>query len=70
MNVQDAPIEDGSDDASVDEKIAGIAEQLRGDADLGHVDGLRIMARQRLEDAGLPADDATVDAVVGAVRSA
>ncbi|MDQ0893350.1 hypothetical protein [Agromyces ramosus] len=69
MNVQDGPIEDGSADASIDEKISGIAEQMRGDADLGHVDELRTMARQRLEDAALPADDDTVDAVLRAVRS-
>lgn len=69
MNVQDAPIEDGSDDASIDEKLDGIAVQMRGDVDLGHVDVIRTMARQRLEDAGLPADDAAVDAVVRAVQS-
>ncbi|WP_448006017.1 hypothetical protein [Agromyces bauzanensis] len=68
MDTQDAPIEDGHDEASVADKIAGVAEQLRGDADLGHVDDLRSMARQRLEEAHLPADDATVDAVVSAVR--
>lgn len=69
MNVQDGPVQEGSDDASIDEKIAGLAEQIRGDADLGHVDAVRTMARQRLEDSGLPVDDATVDAVVRAVRS-
>lgn len=70
MDTQDAPIEDGHDEATIDEKIAGIAEQMRGDADLGHVDRLRSMARQRLEEAHLPADESTVDAVVRSVGQA
>ena len=65
MDTQDAPIEDGSDDAGLDVKIAGMAEQMRGDAEAGHVDDLRAVARQRLEEANLPTDDATVEAVVG-----
>lgn len=68
MDTQDEPIEEGHDEASISDKIAGVAEQMRGDAELGHVDRLRAMARQRLEEANLPADDATVDAVVDAVR--
>ena len=55
--LQDLPIE-----------IAGVAEQMRGDAALGHVDDLTAMARQRLEEANLPTDDATVAAVVDAAR--
>jgi hypothetical protein len=68
MDTQDEPIEEGHDEASIADKIAGIAEQMRGDAELGHVDRLRAMARQRLEEANLPTDDATVDSVVAAVR--
>ena len=41
---------------------------MRGDAAVGHVDDLRAMARQRLEEAQLPTDEATVDRVVGVVR--
>ena len=70
MDTQDAPIEDGSNEAGIDDKIAGVAQQMRGDAELGHVDELRSMARQRLEEASLPTDDATVDRVVTAVRHA
>lgn len=69
MNEQDAPIEAGAADATLVEKLEGIAEQIRGDAELGHVDDVRRMARQRLEEANLPTDDATVDAVVTAVGS-
>ena len=68
MDTQNEPIEEGHDEASISDKIAGVAEQMRGDAELGHVDRLRAMARQRLEDANLPTDDATVDSVVDAVR--
>jgi hypothetical protein len=68
MDTQDEPIEEGHDEASIADKIAGIAEQMRGDVELGHVDRLRAMARQRLEEANLPTDDATVDSVVAAVR--
>jgi hypothetical protein len=68
MDTQDAPIEDGSGEAGIDEKIAGVAEQMRGDAALGHVDDLTAMARQRLEEANLPTDDATVAAVVDGAR--
>jgi hypothetical protein len=68
MDTQDEPIEEGHDEASISDKIAGVAEQMRGDAELGHVDRLRAMARQRLEEANLPTDDATVDSVVDAVR--
>lgn len=70
MDTQDAPIQDGSNDASVSEKIAGIAEQVRADAGLGSADAVRPMARQRLEEAHLPTDDATVDAVVEAATRA
>lgn len=66
MDTQDSPIEEGHDEAGIDDKIAGVAEQMRGDADVGHVDDLRSMARQRLEEAHLPADESTVDAVLRA----
>ena len=68
MDTQDAPIEDGHDEATSNEKIDGVAQQMRGDDQLGHVDDLRSMAKQRLAEAGLPVDDAIVDAVVDAVR--
>lgn len=69
MDTQDAPIQDGSGDAGPDEKIAGMAEQMRGDAEAGNVDDPRAVARQRLEEANLPTDDATVEAVGGAERA-
>ena len=68
MDTQEAPIEDGHDEATSNEKVDGVAQQMRGDDQLGHVDDLRSMAKQRLAEAGLPVDDTTVDAVVDAVR--
>ena len=68
MDTQDAPIEDGHDEATIEQKIDGVAQQMRGDAALGHVDDLRPMVLQRLQEAGLPSDDATIDAVVEAAR--
>ena len=67
MNEQDTPIEDGANDASLVEKLDGLAEQIRGDARLGQIDDVRGMVRQRLEESNLPTDEATVDAVVKAV---
>ena len=67
MEQQNEPIEEGSDDASRSQKLEGVAEQARGDLELGHVDDVRVMVRQRLEDAGLPSSDEDVEAVISAV---
>lgn len=66
MDTQDEPIQEGSNDASLSDKIAGLAEQIRSDSGHGDADAVRPMARQRLEESHLPTDDATVDAVVEA----
>ena len=66
-DTQDEPVERGSDDATEGQKLEGVIQQVRGDVALGHVDGVREMVRQRLEDAGLPASPNDVDAVVSAV---
>ena len=68
METQDEPIEEGHDEATTAEKVAGIAEQMRADADAGAVDELRSMATQRLREAGLPTDAATVDSVIAGAR--
>ncbi|HET6673213.1 MAG TPA: hypothetical protein VFG92_07535 [Agromyces sp.] len=70
MDTQDEPVEEGHDEASTADKVAGIAEQMRADADAGAVDELRSMARQRLHEAGLPTDDATIDSVIAGARGA
>jgi hypothetical protein len=68
MDTQDEPIEEGHDDASTADKIAGIAEQMRADAAGGAVDDLHSMARQRLQEAGLPTDDSTIESVIAGAR--
>ncbi|MDO7880797.1 hypothetical protein [Antiquaquibacter soli] len=59
MSIQDQPVEDGSTDATDDEKRAGIVEQTKQDVSVGHIseaDYDRVLA-QRLADAGLEAED-------------
>ena len=67
MELQNEPIEEGSDDASRSQKLEGVVAQVRGDLDLGHGDDVRVMVRQRLEAAGLPSSDEDVEAVISAV---
>jgi hypothetical protein len=67
MERQNEPIEEGSDDASRAQKLEGVVVQVRGDLDLGHVDDVRVMVRQRLEDAGLASSDEDVESVIAAV---
>jgi hypothetical protein len=50
---QSAPIEDGSDDASAQDRIDGIVEQTRADVAQGHVGDVRDTLAQRLGDAGM-----------------
>jgi hypothetical protein len=61
------PVERGHDDASDGQKLEGVIDQVRGDVALGHVDDVRKMVQQRLDEAGLPASPNDVDAVVSAV---
>jgi hypothetical protein len=67
MDTQDAPIEDGHDEATDDQRLEGVIQQVRGDVALGNVDDVRAMVRQRLSEAGLDASESDVDAVMSAV---
>jgi hypothetical protein len=67
MDTQDAPIEDGHDEATDDQRLDGVIQQVRGDVALGNVDNVREMVRQRLAEAGMPATENDVDAVMSAV---
>ncbi|AWB96286.1 hypothetical protein DCE93_12020 [Agromyces badenianii] len=69
MDAQNEPIEDGHDDATLHEKVVGLTAQVKSDLELGAVDDLHTMVRQRLEDAGLPAAESDVDAIVSEVRA-
>ncbi|MFK4728826.1 hypothetical protein ROT00_03995 [Agromyces mediolanus] len=64
------PVEDGHDEAERGRKLEGVIEQVRADALLGNVDDVRRMVAERLEQAGLPAAEHDVDAVVTAVGDA
>ena len=68
MDTQDAPIEDGHDEATIPRRSRASPSRCAATPQLGHVDDLRAMARQRLEEAQLPTDEATVDRVVGVIR--
>jgi hypothetical protein len=58
---QDAPIEHGSFDGSVDQKKRGILIQVGADTTgQPHADVVAMLT-QRLLEAGLPADDAEID---------
>ena len=59
MTIQDQPVEDGSTDATRDEKLAGIAEQTKQDVAIGSIPGgdLRDVLLTRIADAGLEVDD-------------
>jgi len=66
MTTQDEPVEAGSTPAPQSDQLDGIVEQTRGDVDLEHVTPgeVREVLRQRLEDAGISADDSTFDELV------
>lgn len=55
---QDAPIEEGAENASVDDKLTGLLEQMREDIRLGHVHDIAAVLQTRLDDAGIVVDEA------------
>lgn len=54
---QDAPIEDGADDASVAAKLDGLVEQMREDLKAGSVHDVAAVLRTRLDDAEISVDE-------------
>ena len=58
MSEQDTPVENGSNDATDNEKIDGIIEQVRGDVTIGDPQDPREILAQRLADAGLVVSEA------------
>lgn len=69
-DTQDAPIEDGHDDANFSEKLAGIVNQVKADIQLGHEGDARTLLEQRLADAGFELTDAEIDSVHAEIESA
>lgn len=63
MTVQDQPVEDGSLDATDEEKLEGLVEQTKSDAALGSIAAGEESAvlKQRISEAGLSVDDDRVD---------
>lgn len=58
---QDAPIEDGANDASRSEQIRGILVQVREDMKMGHAHDEESLLRQRLADAGISVSDDEIE---------
>jgi hypothetical protein len=57
---QDEPVMSGSDEASRDEKVRGIVEQLTADMQLRPQEDSEKLLKQRFDDAGIAYDDAEV----------
>jgi hypothetical protein len=62
--LQGEPVEDGHDDASDGDKVAGIVEQTRADVAQGNVDDVRDALAQRLREAGLEVSHEEFDAIL------
>ncbi len=63
MATQDSPIQDGSDDATEEQKIAGLVAQTRADYLQGVATDVAAELQQRLIDAGIELDRERVDAL-------
>ena len=68
MDDQGTPIEDGSDDASKSEKLAGLVEQMRQDVAAGNVTDVEDALRQRLDDTGIDLDEQEFAALLASIR--
>lgn len=53
MALQDGPIEDGHDDASEVQRLAGLVTQVRADHLLGTTQDAERLLRERLEQTGI-----------------
>jgi hypothetical protein len=69
MNEQHSPIEDGHDDASQKDKLAGLVEQMQQDVAMGNVTDLDDALRQRLTDSGIELDEQEFAALAASVRN-
>lgn len=61
------PVEEGSGEATDQERIDGLLEQMRADLELGNVDDVRSALAQRLADAGIPVDADELDGLVASL---
>ena len=68
MDAQGTPMEDGHDDASNADKLAGLVEQMRQDVAAGNVTDVEDALRQRLDDAGIDLDAQEYAALLASIR--
>ena len=61
------PVQDGSGDATRDQKIAGLARQVAADLTLQPQEDLLTQLRVRLFDAGITVDEAELIAIAGTI---
>ena len=68
MDEQDTPIEEGHDDASKADKLAGLAEQMQQDVAAGNVTDVEDALRQRLVDTSIDLDEQEFAALLASIR--
>jgi len=66
-DIQNEAVEDGNNDATARERLAGIVAQVKADLSLGHSHDARDLVSQRLTDAGIELTPAELEAVVAEV---
>jgi len=66
-DIQNDAVEDGHNDASARDRLAGIVAQVKADLSLGHSHDARDLLSQRLADAGIELTPAELETVVAEV---
>ena len=66
-DIQNEAVEDGNNDATARERLAGIVAQVKADLSLGHSHDARDLVSQRLTDAGIELTPAELEAVLAEV---
>ena len=66
-DIQNEAVEDGNNDATARERLAGIVAQVKADLSLGHSHDARDLVSQRLTDAGIELTPAELETVVAEV---
>ncbi|WP_403021108.1 hypothetical protein [Salinibacterium sp. GXW1014] len=68
---QDGPIQDGSDDATNEQRLDGIIEQVRSDIREGHThEPAEQMLRQRVRETGVEVSDERIAEIARGLSSA
>ena len=70
-NTQDAPIEDGSDDATNEQAVQGILEQVRADIGMGHThESPAELLRERFTQSGVQVSEERLSALAAELQGA